>query len=265
MHADESPSPTTVPPATVEPSRRLEFDGVVNFRDLGGYPTAHGRTTRWRTLFRADGLHHLTPAGHDALASVGLRTVVDLRTPEEIDAVGRFDADRHGIEYHHLSVIDRTWDRDDPATYELSATEYLHRAYTDMLVQGDRRYARAFEVLAQQSAVPAVFHCAAGKDRTGLLAALLLGALEVPDHVIVEDYALTQESMERQLRRLREDPEVAAELDAVPPVFFVADPGAMGLVLEDLRAAHGSVREYVRVIGVSDDVVDRLATTFLDD
>ena len=110
-----------------------------------------------------------------------------------------------------------------------------------------------------------MFHCAAGKDRTGLLAALLLGALGVTTDAIVEDYVLTQATIERFLARsAADDPEVARSLAVTPASFFVADPAAMALVLADLERDHGTVAGYVRWIGVGDDALRRLDDHLLD-
>ena len=247
-------------------SRSIELAGVFNFRDLGGYETAEGRTVQWRRIFRADGLGWLTEEDLDVLRPLGLRTVVDLRTAREVDLRGRFPFESYPVAFHHLSVLDTTWDRDAARRENLPATEFLHRAYHQMLVDGGPRFAAAFDVLAAPDALPAVFHCAAGKDRTGLLAALLLGALGVRRDDIVADYELTQQTMERIVERAAaEDPAMAASMDSVPTSFFSADPRAMSGVLSDLEDEHGSVRGFVRTIGVPDEVLTRLDDLLLTD
>jgi protein-tyrosine phosphatase len=250
---------------TASPTRALALEGVFNFRDLGGWPTDDGHTVRWRRIFRADGLGRLTPGDLEALAPIGLRTVIDLRTANELDTRGRFPIDAHPVDYHHLPVIDRTWDRDEARRENLPATEFLHRAYREILAEGAPRYAAALTVLAGDEALPAVFHCAAGKDRTGLMAALVLGAVGVARDAIVEDYALTQETIDRFVARAAaEDPEVARNLADMPRAFLLADPSAMSLVLDDLEGEHGTVAEYVRSIGVVDDVLQRLRNRLLE-
>jgi protein-tyrosine phosphatase len=162
-----------------------------------------------------------------------------------------------------VSVIDRTWDREQARRDGAPAVEFLHRAYLTMLDDGADRFAEAFTILAGAEALPAVFHCAAGKDRTGLLAALVLGAIGVAHEAIVDDYALTQDAMERFLATMALDEEAAAAIADTPPAFFVADPEAMRRVLDDVVARHGSVGAYVRSIGVDADVLDELAATLL--
>jgi protein-tyrosine phosphatase len=247
------------------PSRNVELDGVYNFRDLGGYPTQDGRSLRWRTLFRADGLGRLTADDLETLRPIALKSVVDLRTAREIDERGRFPFETYPVAFHHLSVIDTTWDREQARIENLPATEFLHRAYTAMLAEGSERFASVFAVLADTDALPAVFHCAAGKDRTGLVAALLLGALGVETHDIVADYALTQATMARFLERARSESTGASLIDAAPQTFFTAEPAAMARVLDDLEHSHGSVRGYVRAIGVTADVLSRLEDLLLAD
>lgn len=244
--------------------RRVALVGALNFRDLGGYPTVDGATTRWRTIFRADGLDRLTDTDLGTLRRVSIRTVVDLRTTAELDERGRFPVESHPVSYHHLSIIDQTWDMDTPMASIGSPAEFLFDAYRTMLDAGAERFAAALHVLAGTDALPAVFHCAVGKDRTGLLAALLLGALGVPRQVIVDDYALTQPSMDQLVERLRGDPEKASILDHVPAAFFAADPAAMDRVIDELERSFGSVHGYVRSIGVSDDAIDRLRELLLE-
>jgi protein-tyrosine phosphatase len=243
----------------------LPLDGVFNFRDLGGYPTEDGRHVRWRTVFRADGLGRLTADDLEALRPIALRTVVDLRTRREIDERGRFPYERYPVAFHHLSVLDQTWDREVARREDLPAVDFLHRAYRTMLDEGGPRFAAAFGILAGADALPAVFHCAAGKDRTGLLAALVLGSLGVDRASIVGDYALTAASMQRVLETMRRDPERAGAVDAAPRSFFAAEPDAIDRVLDDLEHRHGSVRSYVRALGVDDDVLRALDAALLTD
>jgi len=247
------------------PNRNVELDGVYNFRDLGGYPTRDGRSVRWRTMFRADGLGRLTADDLERLRPIALKTVVDLRTAREIDERGRFPFENYPVAFHHLSVIDTTWDRERARIEALPAAEFLHRAYTSMLAEGAQQFANAFRVLAAADALPAVFHCAAGKDRTGLMAALVLGALGVEAHDIVADYALTQATMERFVERIRSETNGAALIDAAPQTLFQADPAAMARILDDIARSHGSVRGFVLAIGVEPDVLDRLEHLLLTD
>jgi protein-tyrosine phosphatase len=247
------------------PDRLVALEAVHNFRDLGGYPTADGRVTRWRHLYRADGLHRLAGRDLDVIRGLGLRTVIDLRRPEEIDERGAFPVHDHPVQLHHLSVLDVRWADKEPPSFDDDA-DFLHWAYLDMLASGGANFAAAIELLAVPDALPAVFHCAAGKDRTGLLAMLVLGALGVTHEYITADYALTAEGMARMFAWYeREQPDQFALREDVPSAFLLALPAAMARVVDDLCAEHGSLRGYVGSLGVSAATLDRLERELLDD
>lgn len=245
------------------PDRLIPLEAVHNFRDLGGYPTLDGRTTRWRTLYRADGLYRATTDDLDRLRPLGLRTVLDLRTHDELDQRGRFPVDQHPVDYHHVAILDTTWQVSDAPSFD-DDVAFLVWAYRDMLDQGAPRFAEAFARLAAPGALPAVFHCAAGKDRTGVLAALLLSTLGVDRDLVVADYALTAEGMQRMLAWMaREAPEFAERMAEVPSGMLAAAPEAMHTVLDELDARHGSVAEFVRHIGVDAHTVAALTDALL--
>lgn len=250
--------------ADINGFRHLLLDGAINFRDLGGYRAAGGRAIRPRLLFRSDGLGALTDTDLDQLTEIGLRTVVDLRTTTEVEH-SRFPYERHPVAYHHLSLLDRTWDPAMARGEGVTTTSFLHGAYSAMLVEGAERFATAFRLLVAPGALPAVFHCAAGKDRTGLLAALILGSLGVDDDTVVADYELTQRIMPTFLARLMsEDSERAETARTHPQAFFQADGPALRLLLADIRRAPGSTRGFVESIGVEPIVLDTLAGLVLE-
>src|SRR5580692_11651495 len=124
----------SAPVADAEPSRRLAFDGCFNFRDLGGYPTADGRRTRWRRLFRADGLSRLTEGDMALLATLGIVTVIDLRTVLEADTQGRFPRDVDGVTYHHLPLTDTLPGEEETPDWDSAA--FVSERYLGMLSEG---------------------------------------------------------------------------------------------------------------------------------
>lgn len=238
--------------------RVIPLFAVHNFRDLGGYPTNDGRHTRWRTLFRADGLYRLTPDDANIVMNLGVRTVVDLRTNNEVRERGTFPVNVHDVAYHHLPIIDATWGETQTPEFD-DAVDFLVYAYRAMLAEAAPRFADAINLLSQQTVLPAVFHCAAGKDRTGILAALVLGVLGVDESIIAADYGLTRSATTRLRAWARQhQPELADLYDRMPPRFTAADPRAMAIILNDITDRYGSVRNYVREIGVSDDAVRAL-------
>jgi protein-tyrosine phosphatase len=261
-----SPTAGTVEPMAAPSTfeRVIALEAVHNFRDLGGYEAGDGRHTRPGLLYRADSLNRLTAADVEALRPLGLRSVLDLRTPAEIAERGRFPVEAHWLAWHHLPILDVTWEHVEAESRD--AATFLHDQYRDMLAYGEPVFAAAIRTLALPGALPAVFHCAAGKDRTGLLAAMVLGALGVPDDVIVADYALTAAGMERMKRwAAATNPEMYARWQSMPAVYAASEPEAMVRTLADVNAAHGSVRAYVRSLGVTAAEVAELERLLLAD
>ena len=247
------------------PRRLIGLDAVHNFRDLGGYPTTGGRTTKWRTLFRSDGLYRLRGADDmSRVMQLGLKSVIDLRTEREQREQGIFPTDDIEVTFHHLSIVDVTWSDTETPEFD-DEVEFLVWGYRDMLEIGSSRFADAMHVLAQTESLPAVFHCAAGKDRTGVLAALLLSSLGVDDAHICADYGLTQDAMRRSIAWSKvHRPELAERYANIPKAYLAADPRAMQIILTELAQQHGSVRNYVREIGVADNTVDALSNLLLE-
>lgn len=240
--------------------RVVALDGVHNFRDLGGYP-ADGGTTRWGLVYRADGLHHLTPDGVDILRARGLAIVIDLRSVFELENRGRFPVDQHAVEFHHLPVLDRAWRPGNVPEFE-TAHEFLMWAYRDMLVGGADKLAEALRIMAAAGDRPLVFHCTAGKDRTGLLAALLLSLLGVPPNFIAADYGKTAEAMADMMdawRALNDKSDRPSSTNFDDQSHYFESPASvMAELLAELAQLHGSVANYVRTLGVDDEAIDAL-------
>lgn len=254
-----------MPTETVNhPDRRIVLEAVHNFRDLGGYPTIDGRITKWRRIFRADGLQRLTSADLTNVKELDVRTVIDLRSADELSERGTFPVDLHEVDFHHLPIIDATWDPDEAGETMHDEAEFLLAKYHLMLREGGRRVGRAIGLVSAVESGAVVFHCAAGKDRTGIVAALLLAGLGVSDELIELDYAMSADAAQRvRTWVLEQAPEYLEQFSKVPPVFFAAHPDAIGGLLRDLREDHGSIREYCRTIGVESDAWERLEKAFL--
>ena len=209
-------------------------------------------------MFRADGIQRLTGVDFEPL---GIRTVVDLRTELERTERGSFTGD--GIATHHHPMIEATWEREGVLP-DHDPVAYLVARYVDMLETGSSAVAATFRLLADDACLPLVFHCAAGKDRTGVTAALLLSVLGVDDADIAGDYALSSAATEQLIEWLRvERPEALREIEAVPTVFLASPREAMAGFLVELRAAHGSVEQYLRNVGVDDATLDAVRANLL--
>ena len=243
------------------PSRTLEFEGCVNFRDLGGYVAADGRMVAWRTLFRAGGLNKLSAADIVQLTDLGVATVIDLRTRDEAEQRGSFPVDQVPVAYVGLPLTDVL-----PATEDLpdwKEAAYVATRYAAMVSDGGPMLTSAIHALATGQALPAIMHCSAGKDRTGVLCALLLAFLGVPDETIVADYALSAAAMERLLERLKaEYPEAQEAVERFAPAILHVVPETMELFLDDMRTQYGSYDELAATLGVV-EAVDALRATAL--
>jgi protein-tyrosine phosphatase len=244
-----------------QPTRHVELETCCNFRDLGGYLTSDGRRTRWRVLFRADGLSQLSDADLEVLADLGVRNVIDLRTALEVETRGRFPSGG-AARYHHLPLTETLPGAEDVPQWE--DTGFVARRYVSMLDKGAPSVATALELLADPVNLPAVFHCTVGKDRTGVLAALVLGFLGVADQVIVEDYVLSAAAMVQVLDRLRaEYADSADEVERFAPVVLSVEPASMAGFLAEVRARHGSFDTMAEALGLQ-STVQRLRDTLLE-
>jgi protein-tyrosine phosphatase len=236
-------------------TRLLEWEGCLNARDLGGYETEDGRETRWGTVVRSDCPAALTEAGRAALAGYGIRAIVDLRLPAELaeDPNPFAEPGDHGIAYTNVSFI-------DPAAAPPDAVSTLAEDYLQMLERYRQGVAEALAAIARAPADGAVLvHCAAGKDRTGLISALLLGLAGVPADTIAADYAMTAELLRPRERQWLEslDPEDRAEREAML-ARYAPTAEVMLQVLEGLGERYGGVEPYLRSTGLSQDDLDRL-------
>jgi protein-tyrosine phosphatase len=245
--------------APVAPERHIALEHACNFRDLGGYETTDGRRVRWRTLFRADGLSGLTPADLDVVRSLGVATVLDLRSTTELEG-GRFPADTVPVAFHHLPIVEQTM---DPQKYRLAPGK-LGERYEELARFGAPQIATALGILADPASHPVVFHCTVGKDRTGVLAAVTLALLGVPDKTIIADYVLSGPAITALRARWRaRNPEASAALDEQPETFSAA-PTNISWLFQRLRAEHGSIEGYAAWAGAGADVVDRLRRSLLE-
>ena len=177
--------------------RVLPLQGGRNFRDLGGYRTADGRTVKWGLLYRSGQMHDLTPADYATLQKLGIPTVCDFPDTRERTAEPtlwpagqkpKVLSDDYALDMSAMKIGDpSTWTQTQVVT-AMTAT------YPKLLDQFNGQYRRMFAELLTGN-VPLAFHCTAGKDRTGVAAALLLTALGVPRATIIDDYLLSNEHM----------------------------------------------------------------------
>jgi protein-tyrosine phosphatase len=242
-----------------DPRRHIPLDETVNFRDVGGYVGDGGRRIRWRTLFRSDGLSHLSKADTAAISELGLASVFDLRSGQEM-AHNRFPVDALSVTYHHLPLVNQL---PDPETFD-TVPGFMATHYMDFAVDSSTRVGAALTLLSRKSAYPAVIHCAAGKDRTGVLIAIVLALCGVREETIVADYALSERAMPGLRKLLLARFGKAVERVANAGKIMGATPDDMKAFLSELRERFGSYEEYAHFAGVSDATIAELRASLLE-
>lgn len=260
--------------------RVIALEGASNFRDLGGYRTLDGRTLKWRRLFRSNRLNLLTDQDYATLSPLGIRVVCDLRRPEEREndpTRWRSEPTPTFIALAQGSVKNEAREALAQAVASLAPRPETIRSLMIMLY---RRLAHEYsghvraivdKVMAEET--PLLFHCTAGKDRTGIAAALLLSALDVPRDVILEDYALTERLINYEHEMQRESAVRSVLLnswfghltpEARAPVFR-ADPSYLESMFEAIDQSHGSIDDFLsEEIGLDATTRTRLADRLLD-
>ncbi|ONH60631.1 protein-tyrosine-phosphatase [Frankia sp. CcI49] len=278
--------------------RGLELPGAVNLRDVGGYRTTDGRRVRWRTLLRCGAMHALTDTARARFAQFGLRSVVDLREAgeraQEPDALGQLPARSVWVPIYTVPPADAAPTDATPATAQANtaqaaaaapgaaaaaganaAMDVLRGAGAAVSLQaiydfavdnrGDRLTA-AVLALAEPGALPGIVHCSAGKDRTGMVVAMVLDLCGVPDETIAADFALTARYLrEEAIAAVRQLAGAGDGAGGLPTNVMACPPQLILDTLERIRARHGDVRGYLLAHGATPQALDRLVEALLTD
>ncbi len=229
--------------------RQVRLDGCFNFRDVGGYPTQGGRWIRPERLYRSDGPHALTAADEVTLRTLGLRTVIDLRTLDEVDTKPSFVSVLPDVIGYHLPLLDVVPDTDDLPTW--TNPRVVADRYREMLDNGGDAISDALAILSEPDTYPVLIHCTAGKDRTGILAAIVLGLLDASDETILADYAASRPAMVEFVDYLKRAHPAADELLTVlAPTMISAHPETMIAFIDGILRDYGSFAALASALGV---------------
>ncbi len=265
-----------------EPRRHLDLDGAINVRDLGGYATADGKSTRWKTLLRADNVGGLPAESQAALADYGVRTVIDLRRDSQIENLGNVFAESPQVTFYHQQMVSDDTPEEMAASSDV-AESWIRRMgdlegsplraanYCMRLDTRQEAIRETLSTLAAPGTLPALFHCQAGKDRAGIMAALLLGIAGVSYETIAEDYEL---SGYYRWRASLPEREITEPYEGAPPEAFDAEgyetyrqgspAESMATVLEYLDERYGGIEGYVRDAGLTEDEITALRTAVVE-
>jgi protein-tyrosine phosphatase len=241
----------------------VPFVGVLNFRDLGGYPTDDERTTRWGRLYRSDALHEITEDDLSLFRRLGIASIVDLRNRDEVVRTGRGLLAPEPIHFVTASVLS-TAPNEERADAPAMGAEYLVERYLHYLDVGGEAFVQAIHEMARRDNYPLVFNCFFGKDRTGVLAAIVLGCVGVQRQTIIDDYVMTSSRVDLILERLRRDPVHRDAIERSDPMIFSAEPRTMSRFLDELERRHGGPRAWALSAGVSVRQLDVLADQLLE-
>lgn len=239
-------------------TRRVEFEGCANFRDLGGYALGPAGRLRWGQLYRSDTIHGMTAGdARRARADLGIRTIIDLRTEAEVRVHGIGLLALPPVRYYHVSLL--RWKGAAECWHGWRGSTQLSDCYSVLLAEAGPAIVRIIGILSRPDAWPAVFHCMAGKDRTGVVAAVILSILGADDEDIVADYALSEEYLGREpLGGSHRGPGLVPSKHQLPAALLTASPETMRCFLTAVRETHGSLLQFVRKHGVTARDVGRL-------
>jgi protein-tyrosine phosphatase len=261
------------------PSRHIVLDGAVNVRDIGGYRSMYGLEVMRGRLFRGDALSQLTPADTGRLDGLGLRTVIDFRTPGEILLSGP-DRLPFGIEFVNLPVPGG----DLGSVYELIASgdherqrrelgggraaEFIVEINRGFVADARQReaFGTALRVLCTPGRLPLLYHCSSGKDRSGWMTAIVLTALGVPREVVLRDYLLSNDFHRTGYQKLRFDlvkTGIVADPELLRPI-LEQSPTYLGAAFEEADRRYGSFGRFLTCgLGVSETMLGELRHALL--
>jgi protein-tyrosine phosphatase len=252
--------------------RILHVEGVANFRDIGGYPAVDGKRTRWGLYYRSGMLGELTENGRAMLRALNIRWVCDLRLHEEVTQSPDRIRDNPDIRYSHkpLFAPDDTRRRLQALLFnQRKLPQLIRESYTTVFLDANAPlYGEVLRELLQPGALPAVVHCTAGKDRTGIAAMLLMLALGVDEATIIADYSLSNyyfttfrayaADVARKLRWF------GLNASALTPL-LIAQPDVLRAALDHLRAKYGGAERYLtEAAGLTDAEIAALRAVFLE-
>ena len=238
--------------------RRLPLEGAYNVRELGGYTTAHGTITRWQTFLRADSLHALSVQAQQQLIDYGVRSVIDLRSHYEIELEPNVLAASSSVRYVNIPLLGQM-NNGSPADIPRD----LFSIYKYILDSCQTNVAEVMRTFLADGGVPALFHCSAGKDRTGVISALLLALAGVDDETIVQDYALTGHYLKPKLALYRQRAAAAGRDMAAFELLLLSEPQTMRDTLQYLHNVYRGAGAYLSHIGLRDRESNQLRSAMI--
>ncbi len=251
--------------------RRVQLEGAVNFRDIGGYPTMEGRWVRWGRVFRSDGLSRLKEKDIKLLRQLGIRHVFDFRTHSEAAAAPNRLPEPPPVEYTNFPVTHGEFDfiqavkRIKAGDTAWLTPDFMVDGYVSNLESYGEAWGAVIRHLAGETDGATVFHCTGGKDRTGTCAALILLALGVSEEKVIEDHQLSNVYIAKLLPVINE---MIAAHGVDPEIIFpylTAPRECIEALIDHLNSQYGSAAAYLQAkAGVGESILNRLKDNLLD-
>ncbi len=231
---------------------RLPLKGTTNTRDLGGYPTKDGHVTKWQVFVRSDDLYELTESDKHLLINYGLSTIIDLRSTPELQMRPNPFSQDPSIDYHNVSLFENA----SPEVLSKAPADLLKSMYIEMLELHQEQIRTIFKAIASAKEGMVLFHCAAGKDRTGVVAMLLMGLVKVPNRDIVSNYEVS-------FTNLRRNTYFKQHANPQSQLLFSTNTNMEDLI-RFVRDQYGSVENYLITIGLSPETLALIKARFVE-
>jgi protein-tyrosine phosphatase len=251
--------------------RRIVLDGTANFRDIGGYPAHKNNQIKWGKIFRSGHLASLTENDHQILKKIGIQSICDFRSKEEIARQPNRLPDKTTIKNLHLPIVNKSMEPTEAVARIMKGDlgwftqDFMVNSYLEKIEAFHDVWCLFFKYLCQRSFRPLLFHCTAGKDRTGVCAALILLILGVSEKVVIHDHALSNiynaeqiQQIEKMLRKVGVDPDKLTD-------YLTAPKTAMVAVIEHINKKYGTAKNYLlQKANVQVDWIDKLEEEMLE-
>ena len=239
-------------------SRLIKLSGTSNVRDLGGYKTDDNKITKFKKFIRSSGIHTLTDADKKILVDYNIKTIIDLRNNSEVD---KNPDPKLSTEIKYYNIPIGNVDLSEAKKYGLKI-ELISTFYLLIAMQSKKYIKEVFDIFLERHTYGGVlFHCTAGKDRTGIVSVLLLSVNNVPESTVLEDYSESYENSLDILNRLKAETPYAEHFNES---FFRSDPEFMEVFINYIKNHHGSINGFFEYLGYSSDEIKELSKLLTD-
>jgi len=232
---------------------RIHLHGTYNTRDLGGFQT-NDQSTRIGRFLRSDSITGLSHEDIEALSQIGIKVIIDLRMPEEIEKAPNPLSQHPAFTYYHIPLMDNPT---TPQMFDVQniPEDFLSTLYIQLIEESKPHIKTMFDVFDKHSD-GLLFHCTAGKDRTGVTAMLLLGLAGVSEADIVADYQVSY-------TYIKHDPRVQTYMKHAPQHLFYTHPEYIERTLTHIKTHYGSIPDYLKSVGIDQSMLDRIRTSMV--